>query len=132
MILLGNRRVIIKGQVHEAQSHFQKEVDREFKRIRELLAEAERSGLVDIELLQQVDGYRRVIATIFYWMPDHESLLQEFYWNNMDKPPLYPRLHGFLDYWQRELDGKVHGVQVGGEDSVVKPWRTVDHEATLN
>jgi uncharacterized protein Usg len=131
VILLGSRRVIIKGKLQETQSHFQQEVDREFKRIRELLAEAEKSGLVDIELLMRFKGYERIIATIFYWMPEHEGLLQEFHWNNVDCKPLYPRLHAFLDYWQRELDGKIHGVQVGGEDSATKPWRAADHVANL-
>ena len=63
-------------------------------------------------LARQLDGYRLITAHILYRMPDHPELLQEFIWQELDLAPRYPVLTKFLDFWQTNLDGKLHSVRV--------------------
>ncbi len=63
-------------------------------------------------LEKQFAGYRLTTAQILYHMPDHPALLQTFVWQDLDIAPDFPRLTGFLEFWQRQLDGKLHSVQV--------------------
>lgn len=55
-------------------------------------------------------------AEILYWLPDHPSLLQTFIWQNMDIAPEYPVLHSFLEFWDKEIEGKLHKVRVVATD----------------
>lgn len=64
---------------------------------------------------KQLRDYRLTIAEILYHMPDHPSLLQSFIWQDLDQAPHFPVLHRFLDFWQRELDGKLHSVKVASQ-----------------
>ena len=64
----------------------------------------------DIELLMR--DYRLTTAEILYRFPDHPSLLQTYVWQELDLPPDFPTLKRFLDFWDRELDGKLHAVTV--------------------
>lgn len=61
---------------------------------------------------KQLDGYRLTTAEILYHLPDHPALLQTFVWQDYDMAPDFPVLRRFLDFWQRNLDGKLHSVQV--------------------
>ena len=65
---------------------------------------------VPLEL--QLQGYRLATAEILYHMPDHPGLLQTFVWQHYDIEPDYPELHKFLDFWSRNIDGKLHSVTV--------------------
>ena len=56
--------------------------------------------------------YRLTTAEILYHLPDHPVLLQSFVWQQLDLAPKFPILNKFLDFWNRELDGKIHSVQV--------------------
>jgi len=47
-------------------------------------------------------------------------LLQLFIWQEYDLAPFFPGLRAFLDFWQRELDGKVHSVRIASA-RLVKP-----------
>jgi uncharacterized protein Usg len=60
----------------------------------------------------QLRNYRLTTAEILYHMPDHPGLLQTFVWQDFDLAPMFPVLRRFLDFWQRELDGKLHSVKV--------------------
>jgi uncharacterized protein Usg len=51
-------------------------------------------------------------AEILYHLPDHPRLLQSYVWQDFDLAPRYPALRRFLDFWTRELDGKLHSVRV--------------------
>ncbi len=64
------------------------------------------------DLLRQLRGYRLTTAHILYRLPDHPHLLQSYIWQNYDLLPALPELKKFLDFWQRELDGKLHSVKV--------------------
>ncbi len=58
----------------------------------------------------QLRDYRLTTAEILYHMPDHPTLLQSYLWQDLDLAPDYPVLRRFLDYWQANLDGKLHSV----------------------
>ena len=59
-----------------------------------------------------VRDYRLTTAEILYHLPDFPAFLQTFVWQNVDAPPKYPRLQQFLDFWDTELEGKLHSVRV--------------------
>jgi len=87
--------------------------------------------MADLKL--QLMDYRLTTAEILYHMPDHPDLLQTFIWQDLDIAPRYPVLRGFLDFWTRELEGKLHSVKVASM-GVVTPGdvRLVGHEFRLN
>jgi uncharacterized protein Usg len=60
----------------------------------------------------QLEGYCLTTAHILYRMPDYPALLQSYIWQDYDKAPDFPLLNGFLHFWQRELEGPLHSVQV--------------------
>jgi uncharacterized protein Usg len=59
-----------------------------------------------------MSGYSLTTAQILYRMPDHPSLIQSYIWQDYDQHPRFPRLQGFLDFWSRELEGKLFKVLV--------------------
>ena len=59
-----------------------------------------------------IKDYRLTTAEIVYRLPDHPEILQTYIWQGIDIAPDYPELRKFLDFWDRELDGKVHSVRV--------------------
>jgi uncharacterized protein Usg len=59
-----------------------------------------------------IKDYRLTTAEIVYRLPDHPEILQTYIWQNLDIAPEYPELRKFLEFWARELDGKVHSVRV--------------------
>jgi uncharacterized protein Usg len=85
-------------------------------------------------LALQLRDYRLTTAEILYRMPDHPAVLQTYIWQDMDLAPDYPTLKRFLDFWERELEGKLYSVRVGTAGSVIAPpaWRHVDHSLALH
>ncbi len=61
---------------------------------------------------RQLRDYRLTTAEIVYHLPDHPGLLQTFLWQHLDIAPRFPELHKFLDFWTRNIDGKLHSVRV--------------------
>ncbi|RMF11022.1 MAG: Usg family protein [Alphaproteobacteria bacterium] len=59
-----------------------------------------------------LQGYRLTTAEILYHMPDHPDLLQTYVWQEFDLAPRFPELKKFLDFWEANLDGKLHSVSV--------------------
>jgi uncharacterized protein Usg len=66
-------------------------------------------------LILQLKDYRLTTAEIFYHMPDHPVILQTFLWQEYDLAPKFPELRRFLDFWTREIDGKLHSVMVANK-----------------
>lgn len=64
------------------------------------------------ELELMLRDYRLATAEITYHLPDHPALLQVYVWQDYDLAPRFPTLHKFLDFWQANLDGKLHSVRV--------------------
>ena len=57
--------------------------------------------------------YRLTTAEILYRMPDYPDLLQSFIWQKFDLAPDFPELRRFLEFWSRNIEGKLHSVKVG-------------------
>ncbi|MEL6361308.1 MAG: Usg family protein [Pseudomonadota bacterium] len=70
------------------------------------------------ELEQQLMGYRLATAEILYHLPDHPGILQTFVWQDYDIAPRYPVLSGFLSFWEKEIEGKLHSVKLAGKKIV--------------
>lgn len=64
------------------------------------------------QLQRQLEGYRLTTAEILYRLPDHPTVLQAYIWQELDIAPRYPVLHRFLDFWEREIEGRLHSVRV--------------------
>jgi uncharacterized protein Usg len=81
----------------------------------------------------QLQGYRLTTAKILYHLPDHPSLLQTFVWQQLDLAPRFPELRKFLDFWHREIEGRLHSVTVASA-TLVKPaeLRLAGAEFTLH
>lgn len=86
-----------------------------------------------MSLARQLQDYRLTTARIVYRMPDHPALLQEFIWQNLDIAPRYPELRHFLDFWDREIEGRIHSVVVASV-GVIQParMRVVAEEFTVH
>ncbi len=82
---------------------------------------------------KQFNDFRLTTAEILYHMPDAYHLLQTFIWQKLDKVPDFPALHDFLEYWERNLDGKLHSVRIA-QARVIHPGevRNVDGEFLLH
>jgi uncharacterized protein Usg len=74
-----------------------------------------------MSLSQQLKDYRLTTAEILYRLPDHPAVLQSYIWQELDIAPVYPVLHRFLDFWEREIEGRLHSVRVGSLDLVAAP-----------
>ena len=73
-----------------------------------------------MSLARQMKDYRLTTAEILYRLPDHPEILQTYIWQDLDIAPRFPVLHRFLDFWDRELDGKLHSVRVASA-SLIRP-----------
>lgn len=84
-------------------------------------------------LALQLENYRLTTAHIFYHMPDHPKFLQEYIWQELDIAPKFPVLKKFLDFWECQLDGKLHSVTVA-HAKLIKPaeFRAVQHQLVLH
>ena len=85
----------------------------------------------DLEL--QLKGYGLTTAEILYRMPDHPVMLQTYIWQDYDLAPKFPVLFGFLEFWERELDGPLHSVRYTHK-KLISPseWRAFDGEFVLH
>lgn len=89
--------------------------------------------MTDRKLDLQLKGYRLATAEILYHMPDHPGLLQSFVWQHLDVAPLFPELRRFLDFWTRNIDGKLHSVTVSRAELIEHGrWRRVSQELCLH
>ena len=64
------------------------------------------------DLKKQLADFRLTTAKIYYHMPDHQALLQEYIWQDYDISPQFPVLKKFLDFWVDEIEGALHSVYV--------------------
>lgn len=76
--------------------------------------------MAERELARLLRGYSLTTAEILYRLPDHPALLQTYIWQDYDMSPRFPKLLGFLDFWSRNLDGKLFKVTVA-HCTLVKP-----------
>ena len=64
--------------------------------------------------------------------PRSSNLLQLYVWQEYDLAPEFPTLKGFLNYWERELEGALHSVRVA-HHRLIRPseWQAVDGIFTI-
>lgn len=67
---------------------------------------------------QLIKSYRLTTAEIFYHLPDYPELLQSYIWQEYDYAPKFPVLHGFLDFWTTNIEGKLHSVYVAKKEII--------------
>jgi uncharacterized protein Usg len=83
----------------------------------------------DRDFRAQLMGFSLTTAEILYRMPDHPSLLQSYIWQEYDVHPRFPRLKTFLDFWSRNLEGKLYRVTVAHKKLITPAeLRLVDGE----
>ena len=84
-------------------------------------------------LITQLQNYRLTTAEIVYHLPDHPKLLQSYIWQEYDLAPKFPELKRFLDFWAKELDGKLHSVYIASKE-IITPGDTrfYDMEVTIH
>lgn len=77
-----------------------------------------------MSLALQMKDYRLTTARIYYHLPDYPAVLQTYVWQEYDIAPQFPQLHKFLEFWEQNLDGKLHSVRVASMKLVDAPkWR---------
>ena len=84
------------------------------------------------DLQVQMKDFRLTTAKIIYHLPDYQDLLQEYIWQDYDLAPQFPALTKFLDFWSRELEGKLHSVYVA-KQTLITPgdYRFAEWQETL-
>lgn len=68
----------------------------------------------------QVKNYHLTTAEILYHLPDYPRLLQSYIWQDYDLLPDFPILHRFIQFWEKNLEGKMHSVAIAHVE-LVKP-----------
>lgn len=81
-------------------------------------------------LICQLRDYRLTTARILYHLPDYPKLLQTYLWQEYDMAPDFPVLKKFLDYWAKEIDGKLHSVHVAST-KIITPGDARFYEAEI-
>jgi uncharacterized protein Usg len=66
----------------------------------------------DDSLARQLAGHQLTTAEILYHLPDYPAILQSFIWQEYDLAPKFPALNKFIDFWQRDIEGRLHRVTV--------------------
>jgi len=87
----------------------------------------------DRDFRAQLAGFSLTTAEILYRLPDYPLLLQSFVWQEYDVHPRFPRLKHFLEFWARNLDGKLHSVKVAHKRLITPAeMRLIDGEFRLH
>ena len=85
------------------------------------------------DLERQLNGYGLTTAHILYRIPDFESVLQTYVWQDYDLAPDFPEMHKFLNFWQTRLDGPLHSVRYTHRRLIgPNEWRRVEGEFKLH
>jgi len=83
--------------------------------------------------IHEFKPFKLTTAEILYRMPDFPEILQSFVWQKLDTAPDFPKLHKFLDFWDKNLDAPIHSVRVAGRDIIGQPaLRSVDKTFVLH
>lgn len=89
--------------------------------------------MADSGFVKRMQGFSLTTAEILYRLPDHPALLQSYVWQDYDEHPRFPKLRGFLDFWNQHLDGKLFSVRVA-HNRLIRPaeLKLVDGDFQLN
>ncbi|MGQ0674631.1 MAG: usg protein [Rhodospirillales bacterium] len=80
----------------------------------------------------QLRGYRLTTAEILYRLPDHPVVLQSFIWQNLDLAPRFPVLNKFLEFWEKNIEGRLHSVTVANTRLITPGELRASTMMTLN
>ena len=84
------------------------------------------------DFVKQLKDYRLTTAEILYHIPDYPDFLQSFIWQEYDIAPKFPVLNRFLSFWEENLDGKLHSVQLASQKLITQgEYLFQDGEFTL-
>jgi len=53
-----------------------------------------------------------ILVGVIYYLPDYQSLLNEFYCQFDDFVPDIPRVHEFLNYWKNNIEAPIKEVKI--------------------
>ena len=56
-----------------------------------------------------------VLVNVNYFMPDYNSIVQDFFWQTEDYIPQLPRIHKFLIYWKDNINAVINEVSISYE-----------------
>lgn len=70
------------------------------------------------DFARQLQGYALTTAEILYRLPDHPALIQTYIWQDLDLHPRFPKLRGFLEFWEANLDGPLYKVTVAHRELI--------------
>jgi uncharacterized protein Usg len=85
------------------------------------------------EFQQKLQGYKIVTVDIFYYMPDYQSLIQEFIWQTLDQVPQFYRVHQFLNYWHKNIDAVIKEILLSYDPEIAPTkYQNVEHFFSLN
>jgi len=76
--------------------------------------------MISRDFQRQVEGFGLTTAQILYRRPDHPWLLQAYVWQEYDLCPHFPELNGFLEFWQKSIEGALHSITVA-HSRLIKP-----------
>jgi len=88
---------------------------------------------IDENFSDQLKGFSLTTAEILYRLPDYPSLLQTYVWQEYDEHPTFPKLHGFLQFWSDNLDGRLFKIRVASK-KLISPaeLQVIDGQFVLN
>ncbi|WP_025662001.1 aspartate-semialdehyde dehydrogenase [Rhizobium sp. IBUN] len=85
------------------------------------------------DMERQLQGYGLTTAQIIYRMPDHQTILQTYIWQDYDLAPDFPEMRSFLTFWQEKLDGPLHSVRYMHRKLIsATEWRALRGEFIIN
>ena len=85
------------------------------------------------EFEMQLAGYGLTTAQILYRLPDFESVLQTYVWQQYDLAPDFPEMNRFLDFWKDNIEGPLHSVRYAHRRLIgPNEWRQVTGEFTVH
>jgi uncharacterized protein Usg len=79
-----------------------------------------------------IKSTKPVLLKVYYWMPDHPSLLQEFSWGFEDHIPELLRTHNFLNYWHKSIDAVIAEILISVSGDQPKTYCAVSELYSLN
>ena len=74
---------------------------------------------------------KKVLVTldVFYYMPKHTHLINEFLWQTEDVYPKFTRVRDFMDFWRTSVNAVISEVVMSYCDQ--GKWTKVDFEKTI-
>ena len=66
---------------------------------------------------------------VIYFLPDYDSILQEFVFQQYDIMPEYPKLTKFIKFWRKNIEARIHRVDFS---STFSEYKYVENVITFN